>query len=60
MMMRMLPWLDVNRKLPSLDSRSKLKTRCDDWFHASCVGLTEDQVKNMDVYICRSCERSES
>lgn len=59
-MMKMLPWSDVNREPFTLRNRSKLKIRCDDWFHASCVGLTEDQVKNMDVYICRSCERSES
>jgi len=58
-MMTMLPWSDVNRELPRPTScRNKLSIRCDDWFHASCVGLTEDQVRNMDVYICRSCERS--
>lgn len=35
------------------------RRRCLEWYHASCVGLSDDQVDNVDVYICRSCERSE-
>nr|XP_019044859.1 hypothetical protein I302_06773 [Kwoniella bestiolae CBS 10118]OCF23789.1 hypothetical protein I302_06773 [Kwoniella bestiolae CBS 10118] len=31
---------------------------CDNWFHPGCVGLTEDMVEALDVYICKSCERS--
>lgn len=31
---------------------------CDGWFHASCVGLDEEMVELLDVYICKSCERS--
>ncbi|WVQ90596.1 hypothetical protein IAS59_004377 [Cryptococcus gattii] len=31
---------------------------CDGWFHASCVGLDEEMVGLLDVYICKSCERS--
>nr|XP_018261634.1 uncharacterized protein I303_06075 [Kwoniella dejecticola CBS 10117]OBR83792.1 hypothetical protein I303_06075 [Kwoniella dejecticola CBS 10117] len=31
---------------------------CDNWFHPACVGLTEDMVEALDVYICKSCERS--
>ncbi|WVF67527.1 hypothetical protein IAT40_002283 [Kwoniella sp. CBS 6097] len=31
---------------------------CDNWFHPSCVGLTEDMMDLLDVYICKSCERN--
>nr|ODN94490.1 hypothetical protein L204_04623 [Cryptococcus depauperatus CBS 7855] len=31
---------------------------CDGWFHASCVGLDEEMVDLLDVYICKSCERN--
>ncbi|TYJ53971.1 hypothetical protein B9479_005377 [Cryptococcus floricola] len=31
---------------------------CDGWYHAECVGLDEDKVDLLDVYICKSCERS--
>lgn len=33
---------------------------CDDWFHASCVGLTKTQAEKTDRYICIRCsvERS--
>ncbi|KAK8854654.1 hypothetical protein IAR55_003393 [Kwoniella newhampshirensis] len=31
---------------------------CDNWFHPACVGLSEQMVDLLDVYICKSCERS--
>ncbi|WVQ72063.1 hypothetical protein IAR50_001607 [Cryptococcus sp. DSM 104548] len=31
---------------------------CDGWFHAECVGLDENKVDLLDVYICKSCEGS--
>ncbi|WWD02225.1 hypothetical protein V865_000263 [Kwoniella europaea PYCC6329] len=31
---------------------------CDNWFHPNCVGLTDEMVDALDVYICKSCERS--
>ncbi|WWD19205.1 hypothetical protein CI109_103663 [Kwoniella shandongensis] len=31
---------------------------CDNWFHPPCVGLSEEMVDLLDVYICKSCERS--
>ncbi|WVQ95101.1 hypothetical protein IAU59_002195 [Kwoniella sp. CBS 9459] len=31
---------------------------CDNWFHPSCVGLSEEMVDLLDVYICKSCERN--
>ncbi|WRT68563.1 uncharacterized protein IL334_005540 [Kwoniella shivajii] len=31
---------------------------CDNWFHPPCVGLSESMVEALDVYICKSCERS--
>ncbi|OCF43991.1 hypothetical protein I317_02097 [Kwoniella heveanensis CBS 569] len=31
---------------------------CDNWFHPNCVGLTDEMVDLLDVYICKSCERN--
>ena len=39
--------------------KNKKKKRCDfcdDWFHASCVGLTEPQASRIDVYKCPRCD----
>lgn len=37
-----------------------LNDRCNDWFHPSCIGMSEDEVKLIDVYICAQCEQSMS
>lgn len=29
--------------------------RCDDWFHLSCVGLTQAQIQNVEEYTCVKC-----
>lgn len=36
-----------------------MSKRCDHWFHAGCVGLTEEQVGLVDTFFCSDCEKSE-
>jgi hypothetical protein len=33
---------------------------CDNWYHPTCVGLSEDQLELVETYICKSCEGCES
>ena len=30
---------------------------CNDWFHGTCVGITEDMAMNIDEFICDECEK---
>jgi len=30
---------------------------CNDWFHGSCVGLTEEEAKFMDEFMCKECSK---
>jgi nucleosome-remodeling factor subunit BPTF len=31
---------------------------CNDWFHGSCVGITEAMSKNMTDYVCEDCKHA--
>ncbi|KAI5060249.1 hypothetical protein GOP47_0024669 [Adiantum capillus-veneris] len=31
---------------------------CKDWFHPSCMNLSQEQVKKMDHYVCPDCDSS--
>lgn len=33
---------------------------CEDWYHASCVGIPDDSVHLIDLFVCPHCETSES
>ncbi|WVQ80050.1 hypothetical protein IAT38_002151 [Cryptococcus sp. DSM 104549] len=33
---------------------------CDNWYHVKCVGMPDEMVDLLDVYICRNCERTTS
>lgn len=33
--------------------------RCDDWFHGTCVNITEDEASKIDDYHCPRCLKSE-
>ena len=28
---------------------------CDDWFHISCIGLSDDDAQQLSTYICKGC-----
>jgi len=28
---------------------------CDEWYHGSCINLTEDQAADIKSYICQNC-----
>lgn len=30
---------------------------CNDWFHGSCVGITEDMALTIDEFMCEDCSR---
>jgi len=30
---------------------------CNDWFHGTCVGISEDMALNIDEFICSECEK---
>ena len=30
---------------------------CNDWFHGSCVGVSESAAKSMDEFICTECSK---
>jgi COMPASS component SPP1 len=40
-------------------TRAKIRDRCDNWYHPACVGISEAKLELIDMYICKSCERSE-
>ncbi|WWC63600.1 uncharacterized protein I303_106205 [Kwoniella dejecticola CBS 10117] len=31
---------------------------CNDWFHFTCIGLTEDEAEKIHVYVCPECTES--
>eukprot|EP00729_Bicosta_minor_P002733 gene2733-2203_t len=31
---------------------------CDDWFHITCIGLSEEEAQQIASYICRGCKTS--
>jgi len=31
---------------------------CNNWFHGECVGITEEQSKNMTDFTCQECEHA--
>lgn len=33
---------------------------CNNWFHGECVGITEEQSKNMTDFTCQECDRARS
>ncbi|KAK3711795.1 hypothetical protein RRG08_036999 [Elysia crispata] len=32
---------------------------CSNWFHGSCVGISEDEAKYIDSYICEDCRKQQ-
>ncbi|WVR09469.1 hypothetical protein IAU60_006536 [Kwoniella sp. DSM 27419] len=47
------PYADEEEDITMLGCES-----CDNWFHPGCIGLTDEMVELLDVYICKSCERN--
>jgi hypothetical protein len=31
--------------------------KCKKWIHMACVGLSEDQAKGIDYYVCPKCSQ---
>ncbi|WVQ95214.1 hypothetical protein IAU59_002308 [Kwoniella sp. CBS 9459] len=32
--------------------------QCNDWFHFSCIGMTDDEAEKIQTYVCPGCESS--
>lgn len=44
---------------PGSDERAMIACdTCDDWFHADCVGVSEDSIRLIDRFVCPLCEPS--
>ena len=31
---------------------------CSNWFHGSCIGISESAAKNMSEYVCDECKQA--
>ena len=34
--------------------------KCQDWFHGTCVGISQEEADQLDTYVCPRCKDSET
>ena len=59
--LRVPPELRYARRLTADDERVMIACDyCDEWYHASCIQISEDSLALIDTFVCPRCETSTS